>query len=81
MKVIEILKLGHLWLKLLHESCIKMDDLNYVSMYDEYMRLVASGYKKSYTVLCLAEKYGISERQVYYLLKKFSSDCTVCADG
>ena len=81
MKVVEILKLGQIWLKLLQKSCIKIDDLQYLPMYDDYNRLVKKGYKKSYAILHLSEKYGVSERQVYYLLKKFSSDCTICADG
>lgn len=79
MKVVEILKLGHFWLELLQKSCIRIEDVRYISLYEEYCSLVEAGEKKSYVAAMLSEKYGISERQVYYLLKKFTSDCKICA--
>lgn len=35
-----------------------------------------AGGKVSYIVAVLAERYGVSERKVYGLLKRFGSDCT-----
>lgn len=81
MKVIEILKLGRTFLDLLHESCVKMDDLKYVPLYDEYCRIVKNGGKTTYAVAYLSEKYNISERKVYYIVKKFGSDCIIGAEG
>ena len=75
MKVVEILKLGRIWLEMLQESCIKVEDVRFIAMYDEFCALVGDGNKKSYAVTFLSEKYGISERQVYYILKRLSSDC------
>ncbi len=79
MKVIEILKLGLLPLKLLQKSCIRIEDLEYIPLYDEYARLMEAGEKKTYAVAFLSEKYGISERKVYYLLRKFAADCKIGA--
>ena len=79
MKVIELLKIDQLVLQLLQESCVKVGDVRYVGLYEEYMRIVKEGWKVSYTVAYLAEKYAVSERQVYYIIKKFSEDCNILA--
>lgn len=50
MKVIEILKLGRGMMKVLQESCIKMEDYKYIEMYEEYKEIVESGGKTSYAV-------------------------------
>jgi len=81
MKVIEILKLGREILKTLQESCIKVEDYKYIELYEQYLDIVRSGGKSSYAVAVLAERYGISERKVYYIVKKFSTDCTIGAVG
>lgn len=79
MKVIELLKIDQLVLRLLQESCVRVDDVRFVELYEEYQRILKEGYKVSYAVTLLAEKYGISERKVYYLIKKFSKDCNFLA--
>ena len=80
MKVAEILKLGQNWLALLQNSCIKIDDLRYLEMYEDYVRMAEAGGKKSYVIATLVEMYHVSERQVYYVVKKFSQDCNVLAE-
>ena len=79
MKVIEILKLSRIALEILQKSCVKIDDVRYIEMYEEYLRMQCEGYKKTYIVACLVEKYHVSERQVYYILNKFASDCNSLA--
>ena len=79
MKVVEILKLSKIWLELLQKACIRVCDVRHIAMYDEYCRLISEGNKKSYAVMFISEKYGISERQVYYIIKKFDSDCNLSA--
>lgn len=39
------------------------------------MDMYQSGDKVSYIVAVLSEKYAVSERKVYDLLKRFQSDC------
>ena len=75
MKVIEVLKIGRNILELLHKSCISIKDIQYVALYDEYMEIVRSGGKSTYAAAHLSRKYKISERKVYYLVKKFGGDC------
>lgn len=79
MKVYEIVKIGGLLLDLLQKSCISIDDCRYLEMYEEYEKLIKEGSKRARTATYLAKKYRISERRVYYLLKKFQGDCKIGA--
>ena len=79
MKVIEILKLGRNILEVLQEACVKVDDVRYIALYEEYRDIVGNGGKATYAVCCLAEKYGISERQVYYVIRKLGKSCNIGA--
>ena len=79
MKVIEILKLSRKIVEVLQKSCINVNDVRYVSLYEEYEAMVADGEKKVYAVAYLSEKYGISERKVFYINKKFGADCKLDA--
>ena len=79
MKVIEILNLNKELLRKFQKAGIRMDDVHYIDLYDEYRALQANGEKVSYIVATLADKYSISERKVYDLLRRFKSDCTQLA--
>jgi hypothetical protein len=79
MKVWEIVICGKEMLDILQKSCMSMDDCRYIGLYEEYKKLIVEGAKKSRVAVYLAKKYCISERRVYYLLKKFDKDCKVCA--
>ena len=79
MLVYEIVKIGADLLDLLQKSCMSMDDCRYVGMYEEYVKLVGDGARKARVAAYLAKKYCMSERRVYYLLKKFGKDCKIDA--
>lgn len=79
MKVIEILNLNKELLKKFQTAGIRMDDVQYIDLFNEYLALVARGEKVSYIVATLADKYTISERKVYDLIKRFKSDCNLLA--
>ena len=79
MKVIEILKLNKELLKICRDVGIRVDDVQYIELYNDYNRLLAEGEKVSYTVAILAERYAVSERKVYTLIKRMRSDCNLCA--
>ena len=79
MKVVEILKLGQNILKTLQKARIRIEDVRYIGLYEDYQSIMNDGYKKSYAIAVLSERYNISERQVYYLLKRFETDCKVDA--
>ena len=79
MKVIEILNLNKELLKKFQMAGIRMDDVQYIDLFNEYLALVTQGEKVSYIVATLADKYTISERKVYDLIKRFKSDCNLLA--
>lgn len=79
MTTIELLKLNRVMLKVCLDNGIRVDDVLYIDLYDDYIRLIAEGNKVSYVVAYLAEHYTISERKVYSLLKHLHTDCNLCA--
>lgn len=78
MKVIEILKLNRELLKICRNIGIRVDDVQYIELYNDYNRLLADGEKVSYIVAVLAERYAVSERKVYTLIKRLRADCNLC---
>lgn len=72
MKVVELLKISKNFLETLHNACIKMKDVRFVSMYEEYTKMVDEKHKITYISAVLSKKYGISERQFFYLIKRLS---------
>ncbi|EFZ37000.1 hypothetical protein HMPREF0663_11913 [Hoylesella oralis ATCC 33269] len=75
MKVIEILKFNRELLKRLRTAGIMLKDTEYINLYTDYRKMIAEGEKVSYVVAVLADRYSVSERKVYGLIKRFESDC------
>jgi hypothetical protein len=75
MKVIELLNFNRELLKRLQAAGIRLEDAYYIDLYADYARLLEQGEKVSYTVAVLSEKYSVSERKIYTLVKRFQSDC------
>ena len=79
MKIIEIVKINRELLKNLHAAGVRMEDTEYINLYTDYHKLKENGEKVSYIVAVLADRYDISERTVYNLIKRFSSECNLFA--
>lgn len=79
MKVIEILNFNRELLKRLQASGIRLEDARYIDLYSDYIRMLDQGEKVSYAVAVLSEKYLVSERKVYALVKRFQRDCKTFA--
>lgn len=79
MKVIEILNFNRELLKRLQAAGIRLEDASYIDLYTDYTRLLDQGEKVSYVVAVPSEKYSVSERKVYALVKRFQSDCKIFA--
>jgi hypothetical protein len=75
MKIIEIVSFNKELLSKIKDAGIHLDDYMYVELYNEYNAMRKNGEKIVYIVAVLAEKYNISERKVYYLIRRFNSDC------
>ena len=79
MKIIEIVKINRELLKNLHAAGVRMEDTEYINLYADYHKLKENGEKVSYIVAVLADRYDISERTVYSLVKRFGSECNLFA--
>lgn len=79
MKVYELLALNRELIERMCAAGVRLDDVRYVGLYRDYVRMKGEGGKVSYIVAVLAERYGVSERKVYSILKRFGNDCTEIA--
>lgn len=79
MKVFEAIKLTESTLIALNNANVGTRDVEYIKLYEEFRDLQGEGLKVSYCVAFLAEKYHISVRKVYDLIRKFKSDCKMSA--
>lgn len=79
MKVIEILNLNKELRKNFRQAGIRIEDVEYIELYKEYQSLYNKGEKTTYIVSVLADKYDISERTVYDIIKRFKTDCNLLA--
>ena len=57
----------------------KLDDCQYIALYKDYMDMQIGGGKKTWAVAKLSEKYHVSERKVYSLIKRFETRCKIDA--
>lgn len=75
MTVYELLKFIGEPLERLTNAGIKAGDYKYIALYEDYLKARKTGGKVGYIVAVLAERYGVSERTVYDVVKRFGKDC------
>lgn len=66
----EVVRFSKELMQKLQECDVKLDDWRYVGMLDDYRDMKSEGVKCTAIVAILAERYGLSERQVYNVLKR-----------
>ena len=79
MKVADLVKFSGEMLKRLHDFGITTDDYRYLPLYDDFERMRSEGNKTTYIVAILSQRYGICERKVYKVVRRFAQDCQGCA--
>ena len=79
MTIYEALKLSGGMIEQLERAGAKPSDHKYVRLFEDYQRARKRGEKVSYIVAILAERYKISERKVYDIVKRLGSDCKLCS--
>lgn len=77
MKIIELLKLNKDLLEVFILAGVKIEDVRYIDLFTDYIALLKNGAKVCYIVAVLSERYRVSERKVYALLKRLKSDCEI----
>lgn len=81
MKIFEILNFNREPLKRLQQAGIRIDDVEYIDLYNDYRAMLDGGDKVSYIVAMLADRYHVSERKVYTLIKRYGSECSAQVFG
>lgn len=75
----EIIKLSKEPIDRLISAGFRLEDCQYLSLYEDYKRMRGAGDKMTYIVSVLHDRYNISERKIYDLIKQFGTHCTIGA--
>lgn len=54
----------------------RTDDYRLADLYRDYLRMKTRGEKTTYAVALLAERYAMSERRVYKVLRLLKGECS-----
>lgn len=79
MTLYEILAINKEMINRLQKYGAKPDDCRYIDLYRDYLQLRDDGEKVTYIVSLLSERYHVSERKVYSLVKRFGQHCSIGA--
>lgn len=74
MKVIEYLKIGREFLKLMSILDLRRDDYQHIELYEDYMKMRYDGDKVDYILRVLSDRYGLSESTVKRIVRRFSQE-------
>lgn len=74
MTTYELLKLNEPLIQTMQQCAVEVDDIRYLEMYKEYLRMIKEGHKKTYIVAFLSDEYCIGQRTLYRVIERFSSD-------
>lgn len=74
MTVYELLIQNQQAFKMLASVSVEISDLNYLEMYKEYLKLKNEGHKITYIVQYLSDEMGITDRSIYRIINRLSSE-------
>lgn len=77
MKNYEILKMNASLLHLLNKNGVSVNDVNYIGIFDEFMNMKQQGLKVRYIAITLAEKYGMTDRSIFKIVKRMSQESSL----
>ena len=75
----EIIKLSKESIEMLNLAGFRMEDCQYLPLYEDYRRMQEAGNKTTYIVAVLHVRYQVCERKIYDLIKRFGKHCTIGA--
>ena len=75
MTIYEILSFNKELLQRLFNAGVKTSDCLYVDLFNDYIWMRNAGNKTTYIVAVLSDKYTMSERKVYDVIRHLSRDC------
>lgn len=69
----EIIEFNKELLQKLKEAGVKLEDYRYCDLYRDYMEMSRTEHNRKVVFLTLAQRYGISDRQVYNIVNHMKS--------
>lgn len=79
MTLYEVLAINKEMMNRLQKYGAKPDDCRYIDLYRDYQVMRERREKVTYIVSLLSERYHVSERKVYSVVKRFGKNCTLDA--
>lgn len=73
MNAYELLVLNRNILQVMDNVSLDVGDVKYIPVYQDYIRLLQEGHKKTYIMQYLSDEYSIAERTIYRIIDKFSN--------
>lgn len=70
MRRIDLVEFNKELLQRLKEAGIRLEDYKYCDLYRDYLKLSETMGSRKEVILSLAQKHGISDRQVYNILNR-----------
>jgi hypothetical protein len=74
MKIHEAIKICKPLIDNLKNYNIKIENIKYIDLYEEFVRLKNEGHKITYITAHLSTEYELSERSVYSIVKNFEKE-------
>jgi Mor family transcriptional regulator len=75
MTVFEILNFNRELLNRINATGFKLEDCRFIDLYSEYEQMLGNGDKVTWIVAVFADKYKVSERKIYNIVRHFKQDC------
>lgn len=73
MTLFDILNLNREFLQRLRDAGGRIDDIDYLDLFRDFLQMTSNGEKVSYAVSALAVKYGVSQRSIYSIIRRFKN--------
>lgn len=64
-------------LQLLNKNGVSVNDVNYIGIFDEFMEMKKQRLKVRYIAITLAEKYGMTDRSIFKIVKRMSQESSL----
>ena len=78
MTVYELIKTLESSVRILDKAGVTVNDVRYLEMFEDYVRLKKEGHKTVYVIGWLAEVHNISESTVWKWVRRYSKVLHVC---
>ena len=73
MTTYELLRVNQGLIETLKSAKVRIDDVRYIDLYADIKSMTDAGDKKTYAVAVAADRYNVSERLVYDIVKRFDT--------